>query len=104
MTTLTPMKYTAERYLWSVCPCLLAFPTTILPLPQAAAIQAALVGVVYMTDRSWSKRGGLPPWYMKTLRGPLSFLAGSGLLLTALSERTDVSTNTQALVLPKKKL
>jgi len=85
MTTLTPMKYTAERYIWSVCPCLAAFPTMILPVQQAAGIQAALLGLVYMTDRSWAKRGGLPSWYMKYLRGPLSLLAGSGLLFTAVT-------------------
>eukprot|EP00205_Picochlorum_sp_RCC944_P001376 CAMPEP_0182606070 /NCGR_PEP_ID=MMETSP1330-20130603/980_1 /TAXON_ID=464278 /ORGANISM="Picochlorum sp., Strain RCC944" /LENGTH=189 /DNA_ID=CAMNT_0024824269 /DNA_START=115 /DNA_END=684 /DNA_ORIENTATION=- len=85
MTTLTPLKFTAERYIWSVCPCLAAFPTMILPVQQAAAIQAALIGLVYMTDRSWAKRGGLPLWYMKTLRGPLSLVAGTSLVLTAIS-------------------
>lgn len=84
MTTLTPLKFTAERYIWSVCPCLAAFPTMILPVQQAAAIQAALIGLVYMTDRSWAKRGGLPLWYMKTLRGPLSLVAGTSLILTAM--------------------
>lgn len=83
MTTLTPLKFTAERYIWSVCPCLAAFPTMILPVQQAAAIQAALVGLVYMTDRSWAGRGGLPGWYMR-LRGPLSLVAGTSLALTAI--------------------
>ena len=85
MTTLTPLKFTAERYMWSVCPCLAAFPTLILPVQQAAGIQTALIGLVYLTDRNWAKRGGLPPWYMKTLRGPLSLIAGSSLLLTAVA-------------------
>ena len=84
MTTLTPIKYTAERYLWSVMPCLAAFPTLIMPTQHGAGIQAALIGLVYATDRSWAKRGGLPPWYMK-LRGPLSTLAASGLGMTALA-------------------
>jgi hypothetical protein len=83
MTTLTPIKYTAERYLWSVMPCLAAFPTLIMPTPHGAGIQAALIGLVYATDRSWAKRGGLPPWYMK-LRAPLSVFAASGLGMTAL--------------------
>ena len=111
MTTLTPMRHTAERYLWSVCPSLLAFPTTALPVEHAAGIQAALISLVYLVrvalawrragtprlhahslrcvtlvlqvDRSWAKRGGLPPWYMKTLRGPLSLIAATGLVATA---------------------
>lgn len=45
-------------------------------------LQAALLGVVYAVDRSWAKRGLLPPWYMK-LRTPLTLLAASGLAMTA---------------------
>lgn len=82
MTTLTPMPYTSSRYLWSVLPCLAAFPTLIMPIQEAAGVQAALLGFVYMSDRSWAKRGGLPPWYIN-LRTPLTVLAASGLTMTA---------------------
>lgn len=82
MTTLTPLQYTAERYMWSVMPCLAAFPTLAMPTAQGAGIQAALLALVYATDRSWATRGALPPWYM-SLRAPLSTLAASGLCMTA---------------------
>ncbi|GAB4815565.1 hypothetical protein N2152v2_002611 [Parachlorella kessleri] len=49
-----------ERYLWS----------------------AVLLGIVYAVDRSWARRGLLPPWYM-SLRGPLTLLAATGLAMTA---------------------
>ncbi len=84
MTSLTPLKATGERYIWSVVPCLAGFPTLVIPSEQAAAVQAALLGVVYVADRSWARRGGLPPWYM-TLRGPLTVLAASGLAMTAVA-------------------
>jgi hypothetical protein len=37
--------------------------------------------VVYVVDRSWAKKGLLPPWYMK-MRLPLTLLAAGGLALT----------------------
>ena len=92
MTTLTPMSYTSSRYLWSVVPCLAAFPTLVMPIQEAAGIQAALLGFVYMTDRSWAKRGGLPPWYMK-LRTPLTVLAASGLTMTAFVPHVETLTH-----------
>lgn len=44
--------------------------------------QAVLLAAVYFVDRSWAKRGLLPPWYMK-MRLPLTVLAASGLAMTA---------------------
>lgn len=82
MTSLTPLKMTGQRYMWSVLPCLMAWPTVAMPLPQAASIQAALLGVLYMVDRGWAGRGGLPPWYM-SLRLPLTVLAAGGLAVTS---------------------
>lgn len=76
------IKLMEQRYLWSVTPCLMAWPTMALPAPQAAGIQAALLGVVYMVDRSWEKRGLLPSWYMR-MRLPLTVLAAAGLTGTA---------------------
>lgn len=43
-----------------------------------------LLGMVYMVDRAWAKKGLLPPWYLK-MRLPLTTLAAAGLLLTATS-------------------
>jgi hypothetical protein len=59
-------------------PCLPGFPPPCLP---ARPLQAALLGVVYVVDRSWAKKGLLPPWYMK-MRLPLTLLAAGGLALT----------------------
>lgn len=52
--------------------------------PTIATPQAMLLGLVYMVDRAWAKKGLLPPWYLK-MRLPLTVLAASGLLLTATS-------------------
>lgn len=45
-------------------------------------VQAMLLGLVYLVDRAWAKKGLLPPWYIK-MRLPLTTLAAAGLLLTA---------------------
>lgn len=60
----------------------MAWPTLAMPLEQGAGIQAALLALVYTVDRSWAKRGLLPPWYM-SLRTPLTVLAAGGLGVTA---------------------
>ena len=44
--------------------------------------QALLLAVVYAVDRAWAGKGLLPPWYIK-MRLPLTLLAGSGLMMTA---------------------
>ncbi|KAL4434086.1 hypothetical protein ABPG75_000527 [Micractinium tetrahymenae] len=75
-------KMAEQRFLWSVLPCLMAWPTVAMPVPHAAGLQAALLTAVYFVDRSWAKRGLLPPWYMK-MRLPLTVLAASGLVMTA---------------------
>ena len=49
-----------------------------------AVPQAALLGVVYLVDRSWAAKGLLPPWYLR-MRLPLTTLAAGGLVLTAAS-------------------
>ncbi|EFN57231.1 hypothetical protein CHLNCDRAFT_143716 [Chlorella variabilis] len=63
-----------QRYLWSVLPCLMAWPTVAMP--------AMLLGVVYAVDRAWAKKGLLPPWYIR-MRLPLTCMAAGGLVLTA---------------------
>lgn len=75
-------KMAEQRFLWSVLPCLMAWPTVAMPVPHAAGLQATLLAAVYFVDRSWAKRGLLPPWYMK-MRLPLTVLAASGLAMTA---------------------
>ena len=84
MTSLTPLKLTGQRYIWSVLPCLTAWPTVAMPTGQAAGCQAALLGLVYLVDRGWFKRGGLPPWYI-AMRLPLTVLAAAGLAMTAVA-------------------
>lgn len=85
MTSLTPVSLLRQRYVWSVMPSLLVWPTLTFPdVEHAAGVQAALLGLVYMVDRGWYRRGGFPPWYMQ-LRLPLTVLAAAGCLLTAAS-------------------
>lgn len=81
MTSLTPVRLLGQRYVWSVVPCLLAWPSVALPVPEAAGLQAVILGLVYVADKDWAKRGLLPPWYM-TLRARLTTLATAGCLLT----------------------
>lgn len=85
MTSITPVTMMGQRYLWSVLPCLMAWPTVAMPIGQGAGIQAALLGLVYVVDAGWARRGSLPPWYM-SLRLPLTVLAASGLALTAATQ------------------
>lgn len=75
-------KLSGERYLWSVLPCLMAWPTVTIPVEHAAGLQAVLMGFVYMVDRAWARRGLLPSWYMN-MRLPLTVGAVGGLALTA---------------------
>lgn len=83
MTSLTPPQLVGQRYVWSVVPCLLAWPTVCFSIPEAAGMQAGLLGLVYVVDRDWAKKGLLPPWFM-TLRARLTALASSGCMLTVL--------------------
>ncbi len=73
-----------ERYIWSVTPALMAWPAATLAPAQGSAVLAAILGIVYIVDRSWASQGMLPGWYIK-LRLPLTLLGMTGLLLTAFS-------------------
>eukprot|EP00884_Botryococcus_braunii_P015778 jgi/Botrbrau1/2884/Bobra.0036s0026.1 len=73
-----------ERYLWSVSPCLLAWPALILPPGPGSLMVASTLGMAFAADRSFAARGLLPPWYM-SLRLPLTAAATSGLLLTCVT-------------------
>ena len=46
-------------------------------------MQATLLGLVYLVDRAWARRGLLPSWYMR-LRLPLTLGAAGGLMVTAM--------------------
>ena len=84
---------TAARYLWSVVPCLLAWPATALVgagkgdgkgkgggrqnEARAAGLAAATLAAAAAADAAFASRGLLPPYLMK-LRVPLSFAAVGG--------------------------
>jgi len=84
MTSLTPLKLTGQRYVWSVIPCLTAWPTLAMPVEHAASMQSVLLVFVYLVDRGWFKKGGLPPWYI-AMRLPMTVGAVAGLAMTAVS-------------------
>ena len=94
-------RATAARYLWSVVPCLLAWPATALvgkggdkgkqgrgreDEARAAGLAAATLAAAAAADAAFASRGLLPPYLMK-LRVPLSFAAVGGLGLRALDAR-----------------
>lgn len=55
-------KAALERYLWGVTPPLMAFPAVLFPGGPGAFIVAATLGVCHAVDRSFWRRGLLPPW------------------------------------------
>jgi hypothetical protein len=55
-------KALTERYLWSVTPCLMAWPAVTLQQGPGSLVVAMTLGVVYAVDRSFAGRGLLPPW------------------------------------------
>lgn len=71
----------ADRYIWSVTPCLLAWPAVTMASGPGSFIVASVLGVSYMMDRSFAKRGLLPPWYM-VLRKYLTAGAFTGLTVS----------------------
>ncbi|BDA47546.1 probable transmembrane protein 69 at C-terminar half [Coccomyxa sp. Obi] len=71
----------AERYLWSVTPCLMAWPAVILDPGPGSLIVGTTLGVVYAVDRHFAAKGLLPAWYM-ALRLPLTLAALTGLACT----------------------
>jgi hypothetical protein len=93
-------RATALRYLWSVTPCLLAWPATALVVEKnnkdgknsregearAAGVAAATLAAAAAADAAFASKGLLPPYLMK-LRVPLTFAAVGGLGLRALDAR-----------------
>ena len=70
-----------DRYVWSVTPCLMAWPAVVMaPGPASLAI-ASVLAVVHAVDGRFSGQRLLPQWYM-VLRRPLSAFAISGMLIT----------------------
>ena len=52
----------AERYLWSVTPCLMAWPAVSLAPGPGSLVVGATLGIVYAVDRAFAGKGLLPPW------------------------------------------
>lgn len=73
---------TATRYLWSVAPCLMAWPAVALAPATGAALAASAPGAAAVVDASFAARGLLPLW-MPALRWPLSAAAVIGLTARA---------------------
>ncbi|DBA78234.1 TPA: hypothetical protein ACH3X2_008188 [Trebouxia sp. C0005] len=70
-----------DRYVWSVTPCLMAWPAVVMaPGPASLAI-ASVLAVVHAVDGRFAVQRLLPQWYM-VLRRPLSAFAISGMLIT----------------------
>lgn len=70
-----------DRYVWSVMPCLMAWPAVIMAPGPASLVVASVLGVVHAVDSRFAGQKLLPPWYM-VLRRPLSAFAISGMLIT----------------------
>ena len=71
----------ADRYVWSVTPCLMAWPAVVMaPGPASLAI-ASVLAIVHAVDGRFAGQKLLPQWYM-VLRRPLSAFAISGMLVT----------------------
>ncbi|EIE23627.1 hypothetical protein COCSUDRAFT_66018 [Coccomyxa subellipsoidea C-169] len=68
----------AERYLWSVTPCLMAWPAVMLAPGPGSLIVGTTLGVVYAVDRHFAAKALLPAWYM-SLRLPLTLAAVTGM-------------------------
>ena len=51
-----------DRYIWSVMPCLLAWPAVTMQPGPGAFVVAIAVGSAYVVDRSFAKRALLPSW------------------------------------------
>ena len=71
-----------DRYLWSVTPCLVAWPAVALDPGPGALVAACTLGLAAAVDAGFARKGLLPPWYM-SLRIPLTAGACAGLALTA---------------------
>lgn len=52
----------ADRYLWSVTPCLMAWPAVMMQPGPASLVVGSTLGVAYMVDRSFAQRGLMPSW------------------------------------------
>ena len=75
------MQMSTDRYVWSVTPCLMAWPAVAMaPGPASLAI-ASVLAVVHAVDGRFASQKLLPQWYM-VLRRPLSAFAISGMLIT----------------------
>ena len=75
------MQMGTDRYVWSVTPCLMAWPAVLMaPGPASLAI-ASVLAVVHAVDGRFATQKLFPQWYM-VLRRPLSAFAITGMLIT----------------------
>lgn len=72
-----------ERYVWSVFPSLAAWPALMMETGPGAVVVSLLLGVCYLSDRSYSRMGAVPAWYL-TLRNWLTPLAMVSTLSTVM--------------------
>lgn len=74
-----------KRYVWSVVPSLLAWPTLLLPIPIAVGSQIAILLVVWWVDVWAASKSFVPKWYL-SLRLPLTMFACMALVMTLSNE------------------
>ena len=55
-----------DRYIWSVMPCLLAWPAVTMQPGPGAFVAAIAIGSAYVVDRSFARRQLLPSWCVNT--------------------------------------
>jgi len=85
-----PMANVA-RYAWGVTPSLLAVPVPLLPLPEAQGALLLGLGAGLGADAAFTSRRLLPRWYFYHLRVPLTAVAVSSLLASALAGQAAVA-------------
>lgn len=76
-----------ERYIWSVMPCLLAWPAVTMQPGPGSFVAAVALAAAYVVDNSFARKALLPSWYM-SLRLPLTLAAVGGLSITCASSFT----------------
>lgn len=90
-----PMANVA-RYAWGVTPSMLAVPLPLLPLPAAQGALLLGLGTALAADAAFASRRLLPRWYFYHLRVPLTAVAASSVLLSALAGQAGLAEGAQA--------
>jgi hypothetical protein len=74
-------KIMFERYVWSVAPALVVFPTAAMGVQTGSAVVASALLATLAIDAKFSWKGALPLWYM-SLRIPLAAGSIAAMLIT----------------------